>query len=79
MATGARESRGATVQADIGEAIFMVESMGSAGGDYVDIRDDDEDDSTDPLTVEVKGAESGSGEGEVEIMASKSGDGVIRR
>ena len=50
--------------------------MGSADGDFVDIRDDDEADSTDPLTVEVKGAESGSGEGEVEIMASKSGAGL---
>ena len=74
--TGARESRGATAQADIGEATFMIESQGSADGDYVDIRDDDEADSTDPLTVEVKGAESGSGEGEVEIMASKSGAGL---
>ena len=33
-------------------------------------------DSINPLTVEVKGAESGSGEGEVEIMASKSGAGL---
>ena len=52
--------------------------MGSAGGDFVDIREDDIADSTDPdpLTVEVKGAEGGSGEGEVEIMASKSGAGL---
>ena len=76
--SGARESRGATAQADIGEATFMIEAQGSADGDYVDIRDDDIADDTDPdpLTVEVKGAESGSGEGVVEIMASKSGAGL---
>ena len=78
--TGARESRGATAQADIGEATFMIEAMGSSDGDFVDIRDDDDEaDSTNPLVIEVKGAESGSGEGEVEIMASKSGRGAIRR
>ena len=73
---GARESRGAEAQADIGEAAFMVESMGSADGEFVDIRDDDEADSVDPLVIEVKGAESGSGEGVVEIMASKAGAGL---
>ena len=65
--TGARDSRGAVAQPDIGEATFMIESMGSADGEFVDIRDDDEADSTDPLVIEVKGAESGTGEGEVEI------------
>ena len=75
--TGARDSRGAVAQPDIGNATFMVESMGSGDGEFLDIRDDgDEPDSTDPLTIEVKGAESGSGEGVVEIMASKSGDGL---
>ena len=74
--SGARDSRGAAAQADIGEATFMVESMGSSDGDYVDIRDDDAADSANPLTVEVKGAESGSGEGVVEIVKSKSGDGL---
>ena len=38
-----------TAQADIGEATFMVESMGSADGEFVDIREDDEADSVDPL------------------------------
>ena len=76
--TGARDSRGATAQTRIGEAAFMVESMGSADGEYVDIGEDDAADSVDPLMIEVKGAESGSGEGVVEIMASKSGDGAIR-
>ena len=74
--TGARDSRGARAQADIGEAAFMIESMGSSDGDFVDIREDDIADSTNPLLIEVKGAESGSGEGVVEIMASKAGAGL---
>ena len=74
--TGARDSRGAVAQADIGEATFIVESMGSADSDYVDIRDDDAADSTDPLTITVKGAESGTGEAEVEIVANKAGEGL---
>ena len=75
--TGARDSRGATAQeAEIGESTFMVESMGSSDGDYVDIRIDDIADSTNPLTIEVKGAESGTGEAEVEIVGNKSGEGL---
>ena len=74
--TGARDSRGATAQADIGEATFMIESMGSSDGDFVDIREDDKADSVNPLTIEVKGAESGSGEGVVEIVKNKSGEGL---
>ena len=75
--TGAHDMRGATAQADIGEATFIVESMGSAdSGEYEDIRDDDAADSTDPLVIEVKGAKSGTGEAEVEIVANKAGEGL---
>ena len=74
--TGARDSRGATAQAEIGEATFMVESMGSSDGDFVDIREDDAADSVNPLAIEVKGAESGSGDGIVEIVKNKSGEGL---
>ena len=74
--TGARDSRGAVAQADIGETAFTVESMGSADGEFVDIRDDDVAESVDPLAVEVKGAESGTGEAEVDIVANKAGEGL---
>ena len=75
--TGARDSRGAVAQPDIGNATFMVESMGSGDGEFLDIRDDgDEPDSTDPLVIEVLGAQSGTGDGEVVIEKSKSGDGL---
>ena len=75
--SGGRDKRGAVAQTDIGEATFMIESKGSGDdGDFVDIRDDDKDDSTDPLIIEVKGAEGGSGKGMVKIMASKSGLGL---
>ena len=73
---GGREDRGAEAQTDIGEATFMVESKGNGDGDFVDIRDDDAADSVNPLAIEVKGAESGSGEGIVEIVKSKSGEGL---
>ena len=63
---GGRETRGAEAQADIGEATFMVESMGSSDGDFVDITTTKRH--LNPLMIEVKGAESGSGEGEVEIV-----------
>ena len=68
----ARESNGAVAQAEIGNATFMIESYGGDSGDnsgVVDIRDDDEADTDDPLVVEVKGAASGSGDGEFEIMS----------
>ena len=73
---GGRDDRGATAQEDIGEATFMVESMGGADGDFVDIRGDDAADAANPLAIEIKGAESGSGEGIVEIVKSKSGEGL---
>ena len=37
---GGREDRGAEAQENIGEATFMVESMGSGDGDFVDISED---------------------------------------
>ena len=74
--TGAREDRGATAQGNIGDATFMLESKGGSDGDYVDIRVDDIADSTNPLTIEVKGAESGTGEAEVEIVENKAGEGL---
>ena len=74
---GDRESgRGAEAQEDIGEAIFMVESQGSSDGGFVNITDDDAADTEDPLAFQIKGAESGSGDGVVEIMATKALEGL---
>ena len=75
--TGARESRGAEAQGEIGEATFVVESMGgSSGGGFVDIREDDAADTEDLLTFDVKGAESGTGDGTHEIMATTADLGL---
>ena len=53
----------------------MVESMGSGDGDFEEVTND-KDEPFASLTVVVKGAESGSGEGEVEIVKNKSGEGL---
>ena len=71
--TGARENRGATAQAEIGDATFMLESKGGSDGDLAEITDED---SLKALTITVKGAESGTGEAEVEIVENKAGEGL---
>ena len=71
--TGAREDRGATAQAEIGDATFMLESKGSSDGDFAEITHAA---SLTNLTIEVKGAESGTGEAEVEIVGNKAGEGL---
>ena len=76
--TGTRDSRGAEAQAEIDDATFIVESMGGGSdSDFLDIRHDccAVADTVDPLTIEVMGAESGTGEVEVEIVGNKSGAG----
>ena len=71
--TGSRDNRGAEAQVELGEATFMIESFGGGSDNegFVDITVDDEPDTDDPLTIEVKGAESGSGDGTFEIMSTK--------
>ena len=68
--TGVRDKRGAKAQANIGEAIFTLESKGSSDGDFTEVTDEA---SVKALTILVKGAESGSGSAEVVIENSKSG------
>ena len=70
---GAGPNRGAVAQAEIGEATFIVQSRGSSGGDFVDITDAD---SLAALTIDVRGAASGSGTATVSIEKSKSGEVV---
>ena len=81
--TGGHDKEGAEAQAAIGDATFVVESHGGSDDDvFVDISDDDDDAAdtyVDPLTIDVKGAESGSGEGAFEIMSTSAGRGALRR
>ena len=70
---GAGPNIGAGAQAEIGEATFIVESRGSSGGDFMPITDED---SLAALTIDVKGAASGSGTATVMIMNNKSGEVV---
>ena len=76
------ESNGAVAQADISNATFMIESYGGDSGDNDDFRDirevgdDDEADTEDPLTIVVKGAAGGSGDGTAEIKSTSAGEGL---
>lgn len=70
---GAGANRGAVAQAEIGEATFIVESRGSSGGDFMPITDEA---SLKALTIDVKGAASGSGTATVSIEKNKSGEVV---
>jgi len=70
---GAGPNIGAVAQSEIGEATFIVESRGSSGGDFMPITDED---SLTALTIDVKGAASGSGTATVMIMNNKSGEVV---
>ena len=53
----------------LANATFMIESYGGDSAviieGFEDIRVDDEDDTDNPLVIEVKGAASGSGDGDV--------------
>ena len=68
---GAGANKGAAAQAEIGEAMFVVESRGSSGGDFMPITDAD---SVAALTIEVKGAASGSGVAAVSVVKNKAGE-----
>ena len=68
---GVGANRGAAAQAEIGEATFGVQSKGSSGGDFVAVTDTD---SMAALTIEVKGAASGSGMAAVSVMKNKAGE-----
>ena len=78
--TGSSDNRGAEAQGEIGEATFIVESKGSSNGDFIYITDAD---SLKALTIEVKGAASGSGQFAVTVKKNKAGevvyDGVMER
>ena len=78
---GRGASKGAVAQADLGDAVFLVESQGSSGGVFEAIVDN-MDKAVSPI-VEVKSAKSGSGKVAVAITNNKSGsvvyDGVAER
>ena len=78
---GRGASKGAVAQADLGDAVFLVESRGSSGGTFEAIVDN-MDKAISPV-VEVKSAKSGSGQVAVAITNNKSGevvyDGVAER
>ena len=64
-------NRGAVAQADLGEAVFLVESRGGSGGEFEAIVDN-MDKAISPK-IEVKSAKSGSGQVAVAITNNKSG------
>ncbi len=68
---GVGANKGAAAQAEIGDATFIIESRGSSGGDFVPITDED---SLEALTIDVKGAVSGSGTVAVKTMKNKAGE-----
>ena len=71
---GVGTNKGAVAQAEVGEATFIVESKGGGSdSDFVAITDED---SLAALTIDVKGAASGSGTATVTIMNNKSGEVV---
>ncbi len=78
---GRGANRGAVAQADLGDAVFLVESRGSSGGTFEAIVDN-MDKAVSPI-VEVKSARSGSGTVAVTTTKNKSGsvvyDGVAER
>ena len=78
---GRGANRGAVAQADLGDAVFLVESRGSSGGTFEAIVDN-MDKAISPI-VEVKSARSGSGTVALAITNNKSGsvvyDGVAER
>ena len=71
---GRGASKGAVAQADLGDAVFLVESRGSSGGVFEAIVDN-MDKAISPI-VEVKSAKSGSGQVAVAITKNKSGEVV---